>query len=134
MKMRYPRGILASCCIPWSEHFEFMEYIFRVQLRLILEQTNLVYIMGTAGEGYAVSDKQYRHIVRVFAEVMRRAGAEPMVGLINLSVATMQDRIDLGRELGVNDFQLSLPSWGELSDSEVSGFFELICDNCNKPM
>ena len=126
--IRYPRGILASCCIPWSSRFEFMEDIFRDQLRLILSHTSLVYIMGTAGEGYAVSDEHYSQIVRVFADVMRSAGAEPMVGLINLSVATMQHRIDVGRELGVNDFQISLPSWGELSDTELSEFFAIICD------
>ena len=125
---RYPAGILASCSIPWTERFEFMEDIFRAQVRLILAETQLIYIMGTSGEGYAVSDSQFKTIVGAFSDEVRSGGGEPMVGLIHLSSASVQARIDMCRDMGVRDFQISLPGWGAVNDKELFAFFHLICD------
>lgn len=124
---RYPSCILASCCIPWDESWTFMEGLFREEVRLVAAHTPNVYIMGTAGEGYAVSGRQFEQVVRVFAEEMRKAGGEPMVGLISLSTAEVVDRIELCREMGIRDFQLSLPSWGALTERETEEFFRFVC-------
>jgi dihydrodipicolinate synthase/N-acetylneuraminate lyase len=54
-------------------------------------------------------------------------GGEPMVGVISLSLATIVERIGRCRELGIRLFQISLPSWGALSESELFEFFRQTC-------
>ena len=81
---RYAQCILASCPVPWDEGYHFAEDIFRNHLRHILKHgTKHIYIFGTAGEGYAVSDRQFRQITEVFYDEMKANQAEPMVGIIS---------------------------------------------------
>jgi dihydrodipicolinate synthase/N-acetylneuraminate lyase len=125
---RYPASIMATCCVPWDEHYRFAETIFRRGVRkMVAEGTRHLYVFGTAGEGYAVTDQQFDQIVSVFAEEMRRGNAEPMVGVISLSLGTILDRIERARAKGVKHFQISLPSWGALRDAELFEFFRQVC-------
>jgi dihydrodipicolinate synthase/N-acetylneuraminate lyase len=126
---RYPPVLLATCPIPWTEAGEFDEPLFRTSVqRLRRDIGSSLYIFGTAGEGYAVSDAQFAWIARVFREEMRDA-PHAMAGIISLSLATIIERIAQGRELGFREFQLSLPSWGALNDREVDVFF---CETCGR--
>src|SRR5436190_20831692 len=125
---RYPACIMATAVIPWDERYEFMEDLFRHQVRhLLAHLTKHLYVFGTAGEGYAVSDRQFDRIVRVFHDEMKKAGAEAMVGIISLSLSTIVERIAHCREMGVKQFQVSLPSWGPLNDVELIEFFRQTC-------
>jgi dihydrodipicolinate synthase/N-acetylneuraminate lyase len=124
---RFPAGIMSTCCIPWDENGRFAERIFRKNVQHSLQQTKLLYVFGTAGEGYAVTDSQYEEIVTVFADEMRRGKAEPMVGIIGLSLGGIIERIQRGRDLGVQQFQISLPSWAALSEKELFSFFTHVC-------
>src|SRR5437764_12340925 len=104
---RYPACIMATCCVPWDEQFRFAEPIFRRGVRSMPAQgTKHLYVFGTAGEGYAVTEQQFDQIVAVFAEEMRQGKAEPMVGVISLSLGTILDRIDRCRATGVRHFQI----------------------------
>jgi len=116
---RFPAGIMCTCVVPWDEQGEFIESLFVDQVRRMLTLTPYRYIFGTAGEGYAVSDRQFEQTTRVFHEAMRAGGAEAMVGVISLSLPTMIERIEFCRRLGIRRFQVSLPSWGELTDAEA---------------
>lgn len=119
---------MGCCVIPWDQQFEFLEDLFRHQIRELLRHgTEHLYLFGTAGEGYAVTNSQFRDITRVFVEEMRRGSAEPMIGTISLSLPTIIERIEIARELGVSRFQISLPSWGALSDEELQLFFRETC-------
>lgn len=124
---RYPCCLLATCCVPWDDNGDFAEEVFRRQVTSMLQGTRHLYLFGTAGEGYAVTEGQFDRIVGVFSAAMRAAGAEPMVGVINLSLAVIVDRIRRARDMGVRQFQLSLPSWGALSEREVFEFFRHTC-------
>lgn len=124
---RYPSGIMATCCVPWDEQWRFAEAIFRRGVRHALAGTKHLYVFGTAGEGYAVTDTQFDQIVAAFADEMRRGGAEPMVGVIHLSLGTILERIARCRAAGVRRFQVSLPSWGALGERELFAFFERVC-------
>ena len=124
---RFPSGLMCTCCIPWDEQFRFAEAIFRRNVRQALAATPHVYVFGTAGEGYAVGERQFDEIVAAFADEMRAAGAEPMVGVIHLSLAAVVERIERCRARGVKRFQISLPSWGALSDRELFDFFARVC-------
>ncbi|MFO0919930.1 MAG: dihydrodipicolinate synthase family protein [Planctomycetaceae bacterium] len=125
--MRFPPGILCTCVVPWDENNEFLESLFRHQVETQLKLTPHLYVFGTAGEGHAVSDRQFEQIVRAFHTAMKAGGAEAMVGVISLSLATILERIDFCRKLGVRLFQISLPSWGALTDAEVGAFFQEVC-------
>jgi hypothetical protein len=125
---RYPPVILATCVIPWTESYEVHEDLFAQQVRLL--QTNLtphLYIFGTAGEGYAVSDSMFNRIARLFRSLTSDAPDHPMVGVISLSLATIIERIGFCHDLGFRDFQISLPSWGSLNEIELKTFFDETC-------
>ncbi|MDB6023963.1 MAG: hypothetical protein JWM68_186, partial [Verrucomicrobiales bacterium] len=125
---RYAPCILATCCVPWNEDRCFAEDIFRRQVRnLLTNLTRDLYIFGTAGEGYAVTDKQFDQIVRVFREETSQPDVRGMVGVMGLSLGTMIERIERARGMGIRYFQISLPSWGALNDGEMKQFFKEIC-------
>ncbi len=124
---RFPSGILATCVLPWDEKGRLVEGLFREEVRLDLRETPHLYVMGTAGEGYALSEPQYEQVVGVFAEEMKAGGAEPMVGIISMSVPEVHRRIEMAQAHGVRLFQISLPGWGPCTEQEIFTFFDEIC-------
>lgn len=125
---RYPQAILVSCEIPWDEKARLLENVFRDEVRKTLELgfRNL-YIFGTAGEGYAVDTARFRQIVDIFYEETCAPGAQPQVGVIALSVANAVERLEYAYRAGFRVFQISLPSWGALNDTELLTFFKDVC-------
>jgi dihydrodipicolinate synthase/N-acetylneuraminate lyase len=121
-------AILATAVVPWTDRHEFDEDRFCRQVRTIAEGlTRHIYIFGTAGEGYAVSEAQFDQIAAAFWRTAQECAVAPMLGLISLSLPTIIDRIGRGHALGFRTFQLSLPSWGALSDHELDRFFAETC-------
>ncbi len=83
---RFPASMLATCVIPWREDFSFDEELFRAEVRLLRDRlTRRLYLFGTAGEGYAVSDRQFQQIVAAFRAEMSGPQDHPMVGVLSLS-------------------------------------------------
>jgi dihydrodipicolinate synthase/N-acetylneuraminate lyase len=114
--------------VPWDEHGEFIEDLFAYQVQYHLDRgLRHLYIFGTAGEGFVVTDRAFERIVRAFHTAMTAASAEAMVGVISFSLTEMVERIELARSIGVRQFQISLPSWGALADREVDAFFDTVC-------
>lgn len=128
MSQRYRSCILATCCVPWREDFTFDEPLFRAQVRHLMSAgINDLYIFGTAGEGYAVTERQFDEITSVFLEETAVTGVHSMVGIISLSLPTVIERIQRARTMGARRFQISLPSWGALRDDEMEAFFHATC-------
>lgn len=126
--VRFPRALLGTCLVPWREDGSWDEALFRRTVReLVRTLTPHLYIFGTAGEGHAVSDGQFEAITRAFVDEMRGAEAQPMVGVISVSLATVVQRIEWAQAMGVRQFQLSLPAWGALNDAELDRFFSETC-------
>lgn len=125
---RYPACILATCCTPWDDRGRFDERVFRQLVQKSLAGTKHLYVFGTAGEGYAVNDEQFDAVARTFDEEMRAGGTEPMIGVISLSQSTILERVRRCADRGMRSFQISLPSWGGLSDRELATFFRDVCD------
>ena len=124
---RYPPALLATCLIPWTPDYAFDAPLFtRVVQRLARDMTPHLYLFGTAGEGYAITDRQFESIVSTFRHALP-ADAVPMIGVISLSLGTIIERIEFSRTLGFRDFQISFPSWGALTDLEVDRFFAATC-------
>jgi dihydrodipicolinate synthase/N-acetylneuraminate lyase len=123
-----PPQILATAVVPWTADWKFDDEVFRRQVRTIARDlTRHIYIFGTAGEGYAVSDAQFQQVAASFWQVAQEEKATPMAGIISLSLATIVERIAWARGMGYRDFQLSLPAWGALNDRELDLFFAETC-------
>ena len=127
MSKRYHQGVLVSCEIPWDENETFMEGAFRDEVRATLKSFNNLYVFGTAGEGYGVTEGQFRDIVQVFREETDRDGIHPMVGVISMSTAQAVERIGIAHDTGFRTFMMTLPSWRKVTDEEVMKFFKDIC-------
>lgn len=124
---RFPPVLLATVPLPWTEDYQLDPAMFTAAVqRIATEMTPHVYLFGTAGEGHAVTDRQFDHIVQLFRDVLP-AEAQPMIGIISLSLPTIVERITRARELGFRDFQISFPSWGPLTDHEIDRFFAATC-------
>ena len=124
---RYPADIMATAVVSWTEDGRLDDRLFRREIELMVADGHRsIYIFGTAGEGYAVSDVQFLEITRVYVDAARAGGIKPMVGVISLSLSTILERIARARDLGVHEFQISLPSWGALDGEEVTAFFEAV--------
>ncbi|MBL9199660.1 MAG: dihydrodipicolinate synthase family protein [Opitutaceae bacterium] len=120
--------ILATAVTPWTAEWRFDAEAFARQVRSIArELTRRIYIFGTAGEGHAVSDTQFREIASCFLGVAREESVTPMIGVISMSLPTGIERIAWAREQGCREFQISLPSWGALNDRELDVFFAETC-------
>lgn len=120
--------ILATAVVPWTADHRFDAEAFRREVRTIARGlTRRIYVFGTAGEGYAVSDRQFEEIASCFRACSREEGVTPMLGVISLSLPTIIDRIAWARDLGYREFQLSLPAWGALNDHELVVFFAETC-------
>jgi hypothetical protein len=125
---RLPATVLATCVIPWDGRLRFDERAFREHVRLVAaHMTRHLYIFGTAGEGYAVTEAQFRDIARAFWDEARRCEVTPMLGVISTSLGTVIERIEFGLELGYRQFQISFPSWGAVRDAELKEFFRQTC-------
>ena len=125
---------MSTALIPWNEDFKFDEKNFRDEVRHILKAgIKHVYIMGTAGEGYDVTDEEFREIVGIFLQEMSAPGLHPMVCVISQSTRQIMQRIKIAYRIGIREFQLVLPSWGVLNDRELAAYYHMICDpypNC----
>jgi dihydrodipicolinate synthase/N-acetylneuraminate lyase len=120
--------ILATAVVPWTPDYHFDAAAFRRQVQTIARGlTRQIYIFGTAGEGYAVSDAQFKEIATCFWVCAQEESVTPMLGIISLSLSTIVERIAWGRSLGFREFQLSLPAWGALNDKELATFFAETC-------
>lgn len=120
--------ILATAVTPWTADYRFDAEIFRRQVQAIARNlTRLIYVSGIAGEGYAVSDAQFKVIAACFWEVSQEEQVKPMLGIISLSLPTIVERIAWCRSLGFSELQLALPAWGALNDRELDRFFAGTC-------
>lgn len=125
---RYRRCILATCCVPWRKDYSFDEETFRRQVRrLIASGVRDLYTFGTAGEGYAVTERQFDEVTRVLLDETQADGVQTMTGIIHMSLGTVIERIERARAMGARRFQISLPNWGALRDTEVAVFFRETC-------
>ena len=128
VRKRYPQANLAACMLPWTTDFELDVPVFERHVRSTIDANYLcIYLMGTAGEGYALTDARFKQVVDVFAALTVRSGLDPQIGVISLSMGHIIERIQFAYEKGIRMFQISLPSWGALDETETLLFFKTVC-------
>src|SRR5262249_38093215 len=76
---------------------------------------------------YAVDNPRFQHIVEIFREETSGENIFPQVGVIGLSTATVREKIAFAYKIGFRVFQISLPSWGALNDTEMLKFLVDVC-------
>ena len=65
---RFPRTILPTVCIPWTEDLRVDVPLFQDMVRgRLANGIRYLYVFGTAGEGHAVTESQFDTIVRAAA-------------------------------------------------------------------
>ena len=74
--------------------------------------------MGTAGEGHALTDTQFKEVVSRFGRLTAKPGLDPRIGIISLSMAQIIEKIAWSHDQGIKMHQFSLPSWGALDVQE----------------
>ncbi len=123
---RYPSCMLAACPTAWDEDDRLDEHLFRREVQLVIEGGfDHLYVFGTGSEGYAVDTARFTQVAKAFWE---EAGhVHPMIGVIGLSTANIVERLRIAHDVGFREFQISLPSWGPLNDTELMRFFVDVC-------
>ena len=125
---RYPQSNLAACLLPWTQAFELDVSVFESHVQNAIDDNyKCIYLMGTAGEGYALTDARFKQVVDVFAGLTVREGIDPQIGVIGLSMDHIIERIATAYATGIRMFQISMPSWGALDASEALLFFKTVC-------
>ena len=123
-------GYLVSVPIPWDEHGRLLPELLRGAIRKLLrERCDGIYLFGTSGEGYAVSDEELAQIVDVFGEETAEFGGFRQVGCFGLSSDQVKRRCSLVAERGIEGVQITLPFWKELNDRELLRYFEDVCNS-----
>jgi len=129
MSKRYQQAILVSCELPWDDRGELLEEVFRKEIRATLNHFNNLYIFGTAGEGYAVVNSQFKEIVGIFREETNKDDVHPMVGVIGMSTPQIVERVGIAYDIGFRAFQIALPPWERLNDVEYMTYFMDVCSS-----
>jgi len=122
------RGYLVSVPIPWEGGGKLSEDALRRATRKLLDEgCDGIYVFGTSGEGYAVTEGEFERITTIFAEETRDRGVFRQVGCFGLSSDQVKARCAVVRDQGIEGVQITLPFWKELSDAELLTFFKDVC-------
>ena len=125
---RYPAAMLAACPTAWDDDERLVEEVFRREVRMVLEAGyNHLYVFGTGSEGYAVDTPRFTQVARAFWAETNGPDVHPMIGVIGLSTANVVERLRIAYDVGFRTFQISLPSWGPVTDDEMLRFFVDVC-------
>jgi len=125
---RYPQNNLGAILLPWTEDDELNVPMFEKQIDSTLDEGfKCFYILGTAGEGFALDEELFQQVVDIYAANSVAAGKDPQVALIGLSMRHIMRRMEYCYDRGIRMFQLALPSWGPLTDDETLIFFQTVC-------
>jgi dihydrodipicolinate synthase/N-acetylneuraminate lyase len=125
---RWRRTALAASCVPWDDHDEPIEGLFREAIRrLALGGLRDQCVFATAGESSALSGPLFRRTTAIFLDEAAGAGISPVVGVSGLSVAEARNRIEWAAGEGVRTFLIGPTAPHGLNDLELRGFFDAIC-------
>ena len=122
------RGYLVSVPIPWDEEGRFLPELFDAAIeKLIGAGCDGLYIFGTSGEGYAVSDREFQAIVDAFVNATADFDGLRQVCCFGLSAEQVKCRCRVVAERGIESVQVTLTFWKELNDDELMRFFVDVC-------
>jgi len=123
------KGIWAGVPLSWDEHYELDETSYRKNIsRLVGDGVEGIYINGTAGEFYALSWDDFKHVVEVFLDEADRVLTQ--VGCCATNTRDVIRMIRYAADRGASGVQLVIPFWYKLSEREVLQFFADVASAC----
>ncbi len=121
-------GYLVSIPVAWDQDDQFLPNLFRKAIqKLLQEDCDGLYLFGTSGEGYAVTDDDFIRIVDVFVDATVDFTGFRQVGCLGLSSDQVKHRCRIAAERGLKSVQITLPFWKELNDVELTRYFSDVC-------
>ncbi|MBA7592980.1 4-hydroxy-tetrahydrodipicolinate synthase [subsurface metagenome] len=121
-------GYLVSVPLPLDQNGSFLPTLFRKAVQKMLQEgCDGLYIFGTSGEGYAVSDDEFSQIVEVFADATSQFNGFKQVGCFGLSSDQVLHRCRIVAKHGLQGVQITLPFWKELNNAELIRYFTDVC-------
>ena len=128
MKSTEMNGYLVSVPIAWDQDGLFSPIMFRKAIRKLLQEgCDGLYLFGTSGEGYAVSDDEFTQIVDVYVDATAEFSGFRQIGCFGLSSDQVKHRCRIAAERGLQSIQITLPFWKELNDAELLRYFSDVC-------
>ena len=132
------RGVYAATYTPATPNGMDVDYDkLREHVRFIIDEgdwsigNGLLMVAGGAGEGYMLSQDQWRKTVKVFAE--EAAGKlATIAGVFALSASVAIEQIKYAESLGIDFIQLAPPVNQGGADDEKYRFLKLIDDAVSK--
>ncbi len=122
------QGYLVSVPLPWDEHGQLLVDQFRAATRKLLQEgCDGIYLFGTSGEGYAVSDDEFKVIIDLFEVETQGFDGFIQVGCFGISSDQVKVRCEMAADRGITAVQITLPFWKELSDGELTRYFQDVC-------
>jgi dihydrodipicolinate synthase/N-acetylneuraminate lyase len=115
---------MGTVCIPWDPTYNIQEDAFRRAISHCEQLTGLLYIGGTAGEGYALDRERFVEVLRIFSDQITRSPEWAAAGIISTSTLEMKKRIEIAGNLGFSCVQISLPCWAAPVGDEIISFFD----------
>ncbi len=121
-------GVLVSVPLPLDEHGALVPSLLGAAIqKLRAEGCDGMYLFGTSGEGYAVSDAEFAQIAGIFAAETAQFAGFRQVGCFGLSSEAVKLRCQTVANLGLEGVQITLPFWKELNDAEIARYFTDVC-------
>jgi dihydrodipicolinate synthase/N-acetylneuraminate lyase len=121
-------GYLVSVPLPWDDNGQLLVDQFRAATRKLLKEgCDGIYLFGTSGEGYAVSDSEFKVIIDLFEVETQGFDGFVQVGCFGLISEQVKVRCDMASDRGIAAVQITLPFWKELNDGELTRYFQDVC-------
>jgi len=121
-------GYLVSVPLPLDKNGTFLPDLFRKAIqKLLSDGCDGMYIFGTSGEGYAVSNGEFAQIVKVFANATLQFKGFKQVGCFGLSAEQVIHRCRIVADYGLKSVQITLPFWKKLNNKELLKYFSDVC-------
>lgn len=121
-------GYLVSVPLPLDKNGSFLPNLFRKAIQKLLQEgCDGIYIFGTSGEGYAVSNDEFEQIVAAFVVATAHFKGLKQVGCIGLSSEQVLHRCRIVSKHGLRSVQITLPFWKKLNDEEILKYFSEVC-------
>ena len=114
------RGTWASVMLPLGTNDEILWDRLEEEVSYLLESgVDGIYTSGTAGEFYAIDEKEYLQLNHMVVNLCEAVNKPCQLGASHMSGQISIDRIRSAAALGPSAIQVILPDWFPLSDDEV---------------
>ena len=121
-------GYLVGVPIPWAQDGTLLQKQLREVIHnLLRDGCDGLYLFGTSGEGYAVSDDEFTEILEIFVEATEGFTGFRQAGCFGLSSDQVKHRCRIVTALGLESAQITLPFWKELNDDELVLYVTDVC-------